>query len=40
MGINCTEPSMDDIRAGMEAAKVLDITYCYRMLTGKTTYMW
>lgn len=40
LGINCTEPSMEEIRAGMEAAEMLDITYCYRMLTGKKTYMW
>lgn len=40
LGINCTEPSMDDIRAGMEMAQILGITYCYRMLTSKTTGLW
>lgn len=40
LGINCTEPSMDDIKAGMEMAQILGITYCYRELTPKTTIYW
>ncbi len=40
MGINCTEPSQDDIRAGIEAAQILGITYCYIELSPKTVATW
>lgn len=39
-GVNCHDPSPEDIQAGFDMAKVLDITYCYVEVTGKTTYKW
>lgn len=38
-GVNCHDPSPDDIKAGFDMAGVLGITYCYVELTGKTTYL-
>ncbi len=36
-GVNCTDPSQDDIRAGMAVAQDLVIAYCYIHLTAKTS---
>lgn len=40
MGVNCHDPSMDDINAGFEVAQILGITYCYVEVSGKKSYNW